>query len=118
MKTRLPILTLALLCAAGASHSQSTANLPRGTVLEASVESATDQIVFPATLPGSLQARPCPACAYKVLPLDANTRFNLGGQLVTLQQMTAFCVTSTSKPLTVHYRLSDGVVSLVSVPEK
>jgi len=118
MKTRLPILTLALLSAAGVSHSRSTAHLPIGTVLEASVESATDQIVLPASLPGSLQARPCQTCASRVLPVDANTHFNLGGQLVTLPQMIAYCATATSKPLTVHYRLSDGVVSLVSVPEK
>ena len=51
----------------------------------------------------------------ETLAVDAATRFNLGGQQVSLQQMAAYCSTTAGKSLTIHYRLSDSTVSLVSV---
>jgi len=125
MNAKLPAAVLALvLLSAGAVQSVAAqvsadaANVPPGTVLEASVESSTDQVIFPSSLPGRIQAQACSTCAVRQLAIDAATRFNLGGQLVTLQQMAAYCSTTAGKSLTIHYRISDSVVSLVSVLQR
>lgn len=121
MNAKLSALVLTLLWI-GASQSATaqtaTAQLPPGTVLEASVESESDQILFPSSLAGTLQASPCATCAAKVLQLDTATKFNLGGQQVTLQQMAAYCGSVRGKSVTIHYRISDSIVSLVSVLER
>jgi hypothetical protein len=122
---KLPALATALMVLSGVAMQVATAQtaaqiaaLPPGTVLEGSVESSTDLLVLPTSLSGSLQTRACSACAVRVLALDSATRFNLGGQQVSLQQMAQYCSTTAGKALTVHYRLSDSVVSLVSVLER
>jgi hypothetical protein len=125
MNGNLPAVVLALALLSGGvlqpAASQTPAQiagLSPGTVLEASVEGSTDQVLFPASLAGKIQARTCSSCAVRLLPMDAATRFNLGGQSVSLQQMAAYCRKTSRKPLTIHYRLSDSVVSLVSVLER
>ena len=118
LATALLVLSAAAMQAATAQTAAQIAALPPGTVLEGSVESSTDLIVLPTTLSGSLQARACSGCAAKVLAVDSATRFNLAGQQVSLQQMAQYCSTTAGKPLTVHYRISDSVVSLVSVLER
>jgi hypothetical protein len=125
MNVNLPAVALALALLSGSALQSAAAQVaadaaasPPGTVLETAVESSTDQVVFPASLPGRIQAQACSTCAVKQLPMDAATRFNLGGQNVSLQQMAAYCSTTAGKPLTIHYRLSDSVVSLVSVLER
>jgi len=62
-----------------------------------------------------IQASSCSTCAVKLLHLDAATKFNLGGQQVSLHDMAVYCSGVRGKSLTIHYRLSDSVVSLVSV---
>jgi hypothetical protein len=119
----LRLLGLALLLSgawqsATAQTPQEIAQLEPGTVLEGSVESSTDHVVFPTSLPGRMQAMACSTCAVKVLEMDTATRFILAGQQVSLQQMARYCSTAAGKPLTVHYRLKDSVVSLVSVLER
>jgi len=116
MNARLAVLTLALLWA-GVAYPQ-TANLPGGTVLESSVETSTDLVLFPRSTAGKIQARACAACSAKLLQLDGSTKFNLAGQQVTLAQMSAYCSGVSGKSLTIHYRLSDSIVSLVSVLQK
>jgi len=123
MNAKLPAVALALaLLSVGAAQplaaQVSAASLPPGTVLEASVESSTDQVIFPSSLPGRIQAQACSTCGVKQLAADATTRFNLAGKQVSLQQMAAYCSTTAGKPLTIHYRLSDSIVSLVSVLER
>ena len=125
MNANLPAVALALallsggaLQSAAAQVSADAAKVPPGTVLEASVESSTDWVILPSSLPGRIQAQACSTCAVKQLPIDAATRFNLGGQQVSLQQMAAYCSRTPGKSLTVHYRLSDSVVCLVSVLER
>jgi hypothetical protein len=116
-------LALALLSGgatqpAAAQTPAQIAALPRGTVLETSVETSTDRVVFPSSLAGTIQAQPCSTCAARTLALDAATIFNLGGQQVSLQQMAKYCSTTSGKSLTIHYRISDSTVSLVSVLER
>lgn len=125
MNVKLPAVALALalvsggvLQSAAAQVSADAANVPPGTVLEASVESSTDWVLFPSSPLGKIQAQACTTCAAKLLPVDAATRFNLGGQQVSMLQMAAYCSKTPGKSLTIHYRLSDSVVSLVSVLER
>jgi len=125
MNRNLPAVVLAFallsggaLQSAAAQGAAELAKLPPGTELEGSVESSTDQVLFPSSLLGKIQAQACSTCAVKLLPVDAATRFNLGGQQVSMQQMAAYCSKTSGKSLTIHYRLSDSVVSLVSVLER
>lgn len=124
MNAKLPAVALAIALLSGGVLQSATAQVsadtyvPPGTVLEASVESSTDWVVFPSSLPGRLQAQACSTCAVRQLSMDATTRFNLAGQQVSMQQMAAYCSTTAGRPLTVHYRLSDSIVSLVSVLER
>ncbi len=92
-------------------------NLPPGTVLEGSVETTTDQVVFPSSTSGQIMATPCPGCDPKSFPLSAETWFNLAGKRVTLQEMAAYCGRVRDKPINIQYRLRDSIVSMVSVGE-
>lgn len=119
----LRVLGLALLLggalqSAGAQTQAEIAALEPGTVLEGSVETSTDRVVFPTSLPGRIQAMACSTCAVKLLAMDTATRFNLAGKQVSLQEMTKYCSATAGRPLTIHYRLKDSVVSLVSVLER
>jgi hypothetical protein len=91
--------------------------VPRGTVLEGSVETTTDQVLFPSSTFGQILAPACLNCAQKSLQLNAESVFNLAGKRVTLQEMAAYCGGTRSKPITIQYRLSDSIVSMVSVGE-
>jgi hypothetical protein len=106
------------LAAAGVVHAaEDLSKLPIGTVLEGSMETTTEQVLFPSTLFGQLQAPACLRCALKSLSLSAETRFNLAGKNVTLQEMAAYCSSVRGKSITIEYRLSDSIVSMVSVGE-
>src|SRR5258707_10348336 len=120
MNAKWPAFALALLWSATqpVAAQPATAELAPGTVLEASVETSSDQVLFPSSLAGTIQASPCATCAAKPLQLDNATIFNLAGQQVSLQQMAAYCSSVRGKSLTIHYRLSDSIVSLVSVLER
>jgi hypothetical protein len=102
-------------CAAQAAEDISL--LPPGTVLEGSMETTTDQVLFPSSLAGQLMAPPCLDCAPKSLALSPETVFNLAGRRVSLQEMTTYCSGVRGKSLTIQYRLSDSIVSMVSVGE-
>ncbi len=103
---------------AGSSEAQTDQPLPVGTVLESSVETTTDQVRFPPTVAGRIEARACATCQLQLLQLGPSTAFNLAGQQVSLQEMAAYCAAAHDKALTIHYRLRDSIVSLVSVLEK
>ena len=102
-------------CVAHAAENISL--LPPGTVLEGSVETTTDQVLFPSSLLGRVMAPACLNCAQKSLQLGADTVFNLAGKRVTLQEMTAYCGRVRGNAITIQYRLSDSIVSMVSVGE-
>lgn len=117
-RTSTLVTLVALTLAAGIAHAAGTVQqLPPGTVLEGSVETTTEQVLFPSTLFGTMQAPACVGCSAKVLSLSADTWFNLAGKRVTLQEMAAYCASARGKSITIHYRLSDSIVSMVSVGE-
>jgi hypothetical protein len=117
-RTSTLVTALVALATAGLAHAaDDISQLPIGTVLEGSVETTTDQVLFPSTLFGKIQAPACVGCSAKLLALSADTWFNLAGKRVTLQDMAAYCGHVRGKPITIEYRLSDSVVSMVSVGE-
>ena len=108
------LATVALAAVGGPVRAQ----MPPNIVIEASIETMTDQVIFPSTLAGRVQVRNCAGCLHASLQFDANTQFNLAGQKLSLKQMAAYAGATRGRPLTIHYRLRDLVVSLVSVVMK
>ncbi len=82
--------------------------MPPATVLEASIETTTDQVIWPLSTNGRLQVRECKGCLHATLQLDARTRFNLAGQNVSLKEMAAYASAKRGQPLDIHYRLNDS----------
>ena len=105
---------LALACAGGAVRAQ----LPPATVIEGSVETTTDAVIFPSGLDGRVTVRGCDGCLHSTLQLDKNTRCILAGQTVSLRDMAAYARQASARPLTISYRLRDLVVSRIAVLEK
>ena len=108
------LTTVALAAVGGAVRAQ----MPPNTVIEASIETTTDQVIFPSTSAGRVQVRNCTGCLHATLQLDADTQFNLAGQNLSLKQMSAYAGAKRGQPITIHYRLRDLVVSLVTVVTK
>jgi hypothetical protein len=106
-KTLVAFLGAVLLAAAGAP---APAQRPPVTVLEGSVETSADQVVFPSSLAGKIDVR-----GGQSLQLGPDTQFVAGGKVVSLQAMAAYASGAGSTPLTIHYRLKDSVVSRVMI---
>ena len=114
VKTCFAASLLALAVTVGTARAQ----LPPNVVLEASVETYTDAVIFPSGLDGRVTVRNCMGCLHDTLQLDANTRCILVGQNVSLRDMAAFASRNRGRSLTISYRLRDLVVSRISVLEK
>ena len=112
--TAILVPAVLLLGALGFANAQ----LPPNVVLEAAVETTTDQVIFPSSVAGRVQVRSCDGCLHSTLQLDANTKFNLAGQSVSLKDMAAYASAKRGQPLDIHYRLRDSIVSLISVLTK
>jgi hypothetical protein len=113
-KSSMAVLIVAMVCAAGAVRAQR----PPVTVIEGSVETTTDAVIFPSGLDGRVQVRDCGGCLHDTLQLDKATKFNLGGHSVSLREMSAYAHQNGARPMTISYRLRDLVVSRISVLEK
>ena len=105
---------VALACAGGAVRAQ----LPPAVPIEGSVETTTDEVIFPSGLDGRIQVRGCEGCEHTTLQLDKDTKCILAGQTVTLRDMAAYAHRVSAHPLTISYRLRDQVVSRIAVLEK
>ena len=108
------VAIVALACAGGSTWAQKAPVV----VIEGSVETSTDAVIFPSGLDGRIQVRGCEGCAHSTLQLDKDTQCILGGQTVTLREMAAYSSRTSARPLTISYRLRDLVVSRISVLEK
>lgn len=106
------LLAFGLLDTVNPSWAQS---LPPGTVLEASVETSTEAVIFPSSADGRLQVRGCEGCAHATIALDHATQFILGGASVTLHELAQYSLRTPGHALTIHYRLNDLVASRVTV---
>ena len=95
--------------------SSAASALPPGTVLEGSVETTTEAVIFPGDTGGRLQVRNCSACALSIIPLDARTQFLLAGDDVGLRGLAQYALRNPGHALTIHYRLKDKVASRVTV---
>jgi hypothetical protein len=114
IKSLMAAAIVALACAGGSVRAQ----LPPAMVLEGSVETTTDAVIFPSGLDGRVQVRGCEGCAHSTLQLDKNTQCILGGQTVSLREMATYAGRTSARPLTISYRLRDLVVSRIMVLEK
>ena len=104
-------VALALTVAACLAQAQ----LPPATVTEASIETNGNAVRFPASSSGALVVQGCPQCLEQSLRMDAHTRFSLNGREITLTKLAAATLGAANKPLTIHYRLKDKVVTRVDL---
>ena len=91
------------------------AQLPPGTVIEGSIETNTDALIFPLDTHGRITVRNCGGCESPTLQLDAATQFSLAGRKVTLHEMADYAHKTSHHLATIHYRLRDKVVSRISI---
>jgi hypothetical protein len=118
MNSTFRILTAALLlCFAGAGGA-ARAQLPPNVVIEGSIETTTDAVIFPSSLDGRVQVRGCTGCLHSTLQLDKNSKCILAGHVVSLREMASYAQQTSGRPLTISYRLRDQVVSRIAVLEK
>ena len=110
-KTGLAAALLVLAAFVGPANAQ----MPPNTVVEGSVETQTDAVIFPSGLDGRVTVRNCIGCLHSTLQLDQKTVCILAGQRVTLRDLAAFASGNSGKSLTITYRLRDLVVSRISV---
>lgn len=113
-KTLMAVSIVTLAGTSGAVHAQR----PPVTVIEGSVETTTDAVIFPSAVDGRVQLRDCEHCEHATLQLDKDTKCILAGHTVSLRDMAAYAHRASSRPLTISYRLRDLVVSRISVLEK
>jgi len=110
-KTHIAAALLALAVMAGTASAQ----LPPNTVVEGSIETQTDAVIFPSGLDGRVSVRNCVGCLHSTLQLNQDTVCILAGQRVALRDMAAYASRTSGRPLTITYRLRDLVVSRISV---
>ncbi len=118
MHSSIKTLVSAALLALAACIGPAQAQMPPNVVIEGSVETSTDAVIFPSGLDGRVDVRNCLGCLHSTLQLDQNTRCILAGHTVSLREMAAFARQNSGKPLTISYRLRDLVVSRIAVLEK
>jgi hypothetical protein len=106
--------TLAALALSAAS-TLALAQHPPITVMEASVETSANLVHLPATLAGTIQVLDCPQCRLQSLQLDSGSQFFLNFQEISLEQFSTAALNAAGKPLTIHYRLSDSIVTRVEL---
>ena len=114
VKTLMAVAIVALAYAGGAVRAQ----MPAATVIEGSVETTTDAVIFPSGLDGRIQVRGCEGCEHTTLQLDKDTQCILAGRVVSLREMAAYAHQGSARSLTISYRLRDLVVSRIAVLEK
>jgi hypothetical protein len=118
MNSSFKTLILAALLAFAAVIGPARSQMPPNVVLEGSVETTTDEVIFPAGLDGRVDVRNCLGCLHSTLQLDQNTRCILAGHTVSLRDLADFARQNGGKALTISYRLRDLVVSRIAVLEK
>lgn len=106
--------TLAALALSAAS-TLAVAQHPPITVVEASVETSANLVHLPSSLTGTIQLVGCPQCRLQSLQLDSNSQFFMNFQEVSLEQFSTAALSAQGKPLTIHYRLSDSIVTRVEL---
>ena len=118
MNSTFKVLAAALLLSLAGAGGAVRAQLPPNVVLEGSIETTTDAVIFPYGLDGRVEVRGCTGCLHSTLQLDKNTKCILAGRVVSLRDLASNAQQSSSRPLTISYRLRDLVVSRIAVLEK
>lgn len=118
MNSTFKTLMAALLLSLGGAGGALRAQLPPNVVLEGSIETMTDAVIFPYDTTGRVTVRNCAGCEHPTLQLDKNTKCILAGRVVSLRELAGNAQSSSARPLTISYRLRDLVVSRIAVLEK
>jgi hypothetical protein len=105
------VAALALTVAAFVAQAQ----LPPATVMEASIETDGNAVRFPGSASGSVLIQGCPQCVEQSVRLDSHSQFFINGQEVTLAKLSSAALGATNRPLTIHFRLKDKVVTRVEL---
>lgn len=111
MKNAAKVLLMALALAGAGAWAQ----LPPNTVIEGSIETTSDALIFPLDAHGRITVRNCGGCASSTLQLDAATLYNLAGRRVTLREMADYARRTSNRIATIHYRLRDRIVSRITI---
>ncbi len=106
--------TLAALALSAASTLANAQHKPI-TVMEASVETSANLVHLPSTATGTIQVLGCPQCRLQSLQLDPTSKFFMNGKEISLAQLSTAALSGEGKPLTIHYRLSDSIVTRVEL---
>ena len=104
------ILGVTALLAVSAANAQRPALRP----LESSIETAANLLDLPTTTAGQLRVRACPDCSIRSFDLDRALLIQAVGKEMTLAQFSAYLAGAGSRPVTVHYRLSDSRVTRIT----
>ena len=82
-------------------------------VLEEAVESNTETVSAPATLPGSLSFKPCGRCSFLTLSVDETARFFVGKDQVTLVDFHRYANRASSRLDVFYDRKTQRVTRLI-----
>jgi hypothetical protein len=105
----------AVLLALAACTLTAQADLAAITVLESSVETTGVAVHFPSSATGNVLVQGCPQCRDQSLQLAPETGYFINGQRVTLAQITSAAQGGADKPLTIHFRLKDKIVTRIDL---
>lgn len=101
---------LVIAVALAGAGTLALAQRPPVIVIEDSVETTTDQVLLPSSLAGKVSLR-----GGASLQLGPDSRFYAAGKPVSLKELAAFMRGVGNVPMTIHYRLKDGIVSRIVV---
>ena len=83
-------------------------------MIESSVETTGAAVRFPDQARGNIELVGCEGCTMRSLQLAPDARFTLNGASVTLSQLRS-AANGRNAPLTIHFRLSDNLVTRVDL---
>jgi hypothetical protein len=106
---------LSALLACGLVAPLAIAQVPR-MGLEDCLELSTDQVSLSSSLAGPLVVRSCTTCDPQFLALDAKSRFFIGKEQVTYEQLRA-ATSQPKKPFFVYYRIGTPTVTRIRLYE-
>ena len=84
--------------------------------LEEAIESSTEEVLLPTSVPGSLTFKNCtPPCSLQTLDVSSSTQFLVGSSTVTLREFRDFIAKSGSQFLMVFHKPGDRAVTRLMV---
>lgn len=95
--------------------SGSLPTLAQMRVIELAHEAMPNMISMPRAAGGELTISPCPSCKTMRLRVDDKTRYLVGNDEVSFQDMSRFLIQNPMAPVVVMQRKSEPVVTRIVV---